>query len=48
MSEEAQRLETAIATVLDKGLRTADIWTPGDEKIGTAGMGDAILAEMRA
>ena len=46
MGETADRLERAIAAVLDKGLRTADIWTAGTEKIGTTAMGDAILAEL--
>ena len=44
MGETADRLDRAIAGVLDKGLRTADIWTPGTEKVGTTAMGDAILA----
>jgi 3-isopropylmalate dehydrogenase len=48
MGETADRLDRAIAVVLDKGLRTADIWTPGTEKVGTIAMGDAILAELRA
>jgi 3-isopropylmalate dehydrogenase len=48
MGEAADRLDRAIAAVLDKGLRTADIWTPGAEKVGTVGMADAILAELRA
>ena len=47
MIEEADRLEAAIARVLDKGLRTADIWTEGTEKVGTSAMGDAILAELK-
>ncbi|KAB2740034.1 3-isopropylmalate dehydrogenase [Brucella anthropi] len=41
--EEADRLEAAIAQVLDDGLRTADIWSEGKTKIGTVEMGDAIL-----
>jgi 3-isopropylmalate dehydrogenase len=44
--ETADRLEKAISAVLDKGLRTADIWTAGTEKVGTVQMGDAILAEL--
>jgi 3-isopropylmalate dehydrogenase len=44
--ETADRLEKAISAVLDKGLRTADIWTEGAEKVGTVAMGDAILAEL--
>jgi 3-isopropylmalate dehydrogenase len=46
LGETAERLERSISAVLDEGLRTADIWTPGREKIGTAAMGDAILAEL--
>ena len=48
MGETADRLEGAISSVLDKGLRTADTWTPGTEKVGTVAMGDAIIAEMKA
>ena len=29
--------------VLADGLRTADIYEPGTTKVGTAGMGDAVL-----
>lgn len=42
----ADRLEAAIANVLAKGLRTADIMQEGCEKVGTAEMGAAIRAEM--
>ena len=41
--DEADRLEAAIAQVLDDGLRTADIWSEGKTKVGTVAMGDAIL-----
>ncbi|VVT31540.1 3-isopropylmalate dehydrogenase [Hoeflea sp. EC-HK425] len=44
MVAEADRLEAAIAAVLDKGLRTGDIMSDGCQKITTAEMGDAILA----
>ena len=43
MSEAADRLEGAIATVLDQGIRTGDIYTAGMRKVGTREMGDAIL-----
>ncbi|MFC4624051.1 3-isopropylmalate dehydrogenase [Daeguia caeni] len=46
--EEANRLEAAIAGVLDDGLRTADIWSEGTKKVGTSEMGDAILAKFKA
>ncbi|MCX8999525.1 3-isopropylmalate dehydrogenase [Rhizobiaceae bacterium BDR2-2] len=45
---DADNLEKAIANVLEKGIRTADIMAPGCRKVGTAEMGDAILAEFRA
>ncbi|WP_420407761.1 3-isopropylmalate dehydrogenase [Hoeflea sp.] len=44
MTAEADRLEAAIASVLDQGLRTGDIMSEGCKKITTAEMGDAILA----
>ena len=48
MAETADRLDRAIAGVLDRGLRTADIWTPGTERVGTTAMGDAILAGLKS
>jgi 3-isopropylmalate dehydrogenase len=39
-------IEAAIAAALAKGLRTADIASPGDKTVGTREMGDAIVAEM--
>jgi 3-isopropylmalate dehydrogenase len=44
--QAAQMLDAAIAAVLDRGLRTADIWTEGDEKVGTTAMGTAIIEEL--
>tara|TARA_R110002020_G_scaffold156117_10_gene337750 strand:+ start:25607 stop:26710 length:1104 start_codon:yes stop_codon:yes gene_type:complete len=44
MVAEADRLEGAIATVLDKGLRTGDIMSDGCQEVTTSQMGDAILA----
>jgi 3-isopropylmalate dehydrogenase len=43
---EADLLEKAIAAVFDKGLRTADVWTEGTEKVGTVAMGDAVMKEL--
>jgi 3-isopropylmalate dehydrogenase len=43
MIAEADRLETAISGVLDKGLRTGDIMTEGCTQISTSEMGDAVL-----
>lgn len=39
----ADRVESAVRQVLAKGLRTADIFEPGTQKVGTAQMGDAVL-----
>jgi len=39
----ADRIETAIASVLDQGYRTADIMQQGCKQIGTAEMGKAIV-----
>ncbi len=47
MINEADRVEKAIANVLDQGKRTGDIWSEGCEKVTTVQMGDAILAEVK-
>ena len=47
-AEMADRIEKAVNTVLDQGLRTGDIYSEGTKKVGTAEMGDAIVAAMRA
>jgi 3-isopropylmalate dehydrogenase len=44
--KEADMLEKAIASVFDRGLRTADVWTEGTEKVGTVAMGDAVMKEL--
>jgi 3-isopropylmalate dehydrogenase len=44
MVDEADRVEGAIAAVLDAGLRTKDIFSPGMTEVGTVEMGDAIIA----
>ncbi len=43
----ADLIERAVGKVLDKGLRTADIETAGSTVIGTAAMGDAVVAAMQ-
>jgi 3-isopropylmalate dehydrogenase len=48
MVREADMLEKAIATVLDKGIRTRDILHEGAIHVGTSAKGDAILAEYKA
>jgi 3-isopropylmalate dehydrogenase len=42
----AQRIEAAVSKVLQSGLRTADIHTPGTRKVGSAEMGDAVVAAL--
>lgn len=42
----AQRIETAVRKTLQQGLRTADIAGTGKGKVGTAEMGDAVVAAL--
>ena len=42
----AERVETAVQTVLDQGLRTPDIHAEGDTEVGTSAMGDAVVAAL--
>ena len=42
----ADRIEAAVTKVLARGLRTADIYSPGMEKVGTVQMGDAVVAAL--
>jgi 3-isopropylmalate dehydrogenase len=44
--EVANRVEAAVRRVLQSGLRTADIHTPGTRKVGTQEMGDAVVAAL--
>ncbi|QJD29708.1 3-isopropylmalate dehydrogenase [Methylococcus geothermalis] len=44
----AERIENAVQKALDQGYRTADIASEGTAKVGTAAMGDAIVAALRA
>ncbi|MGN8154546.1 3-isopropylmalate dehydrogenase [Agrobacterium sp. 22094] len=48
MVDDATKLETAIANVLEKGIRTADIMAAGARQVSTSEMGDAVLAEFKA
>ena len=45
-AEPADRIEEAVRHVLADGLRTADIAGPGIEPVGTAAMGDAVVAAL--
>ena len=44
----ADAIERAVSTVLDRGLRTADIESPGTELVSTEVMGDAVVAALEA
>ncbi|VAX11154.1 3-isopropylmalate dehydrogenase [hydrothermal vent metagenome] len=43
----AERIEQAVNSVLDQGLRTQDIFSDGMKKVGTADMGDAVIVALR-
>jgi 3-isopropylmalate dehydrogenase len=42
----AERIEQAVEKVLDQGLRTADIYSEGMQKVSTSEMGDAVVAAL--
>jgi 3-isopropylmalate dehydrogenase len=44
--EAAVAIEQAVSSVLDSGLRTADIQTEGCKLVGTVEMGDAVVAAL--
>ena len=46
--EMAERVEKAVQAVLDQGLRTADIYSEGSNRVGTAEMGDAVIKALRS
>jgi 3-isopropylmalate dehydrogenase len=48
MGELADKVDAAIAAVLAKGLRTADIKSDGTTAVSTTQMGEAILQEVQA
>ena len=43
----ADKIETAVKSVLDQGLRTADIARSGEKIISTSEMGDAVVAALK-
>jgi 3-isopropylmalate dehydrogenase len=43
----AERIEAAVQEVLAQGLRTVDIWSAGGRRVGTAEMGDAVVAALK-
>jgi len=46
--EAAARIEAAVTRVLESGLRTADIWSEGTQRVGTREMGSAVVAAVAA
>jgi len=46
LEKEAVLLDEAVQKVLDKGLRTKDIMSPGKKEISTSDMGDAIISNL--
>ena len=48
LSEAADRLEGAVAAVLEEGARTRDIAPSGANAIGTGEMGDRVVTELQA
>jgi 3-isopropylmalate dehydrogenase len=47
LEQPARRIEAAVRKVLALGLRTADIFGAGMKQVGTAEMGDAVVAALR-
>ncbi len=45
-SEAANAIDAAVRAVIDQGLRTGDIHTEGTRRVGTAEMGEAIVAAL--
>jgi 3-isopropylmalate dehydrogenase len=45
--DSARRIERAVAEVLSRGLRTADIAQAGTRRVSTSEMGDAVVAALR-
>jgi 3-isopropylmalate dehydrogenase len=46
-TDAAELIERSVQAALDTGVRTADIYSPGMIKVGTAQMGDAVVKAMR-
>ena len=47
LPNEALRIEGAVQKVLASGLRTPDIYSEGTQRVGTAQMGDAVVAALK-
>jgi 3-isopropylmalate dehydrogenase len=48
LPEQSASIKRAVAAVLAQGYRTADIFEEGTKAIGTAEMGDAVVAALKA
>ncbi len=46
LSQVATQIESAVGKVLDRNLRTPDIFSAGTQKVGTKEMGDAVVAAL--
>ncbi len=46
IDDAAQRIEKAVGSVLQQGLRTPDIYQQGTTEVGTSQMGDAVVAAL--
>jgi 3-isopropylmalate dehydrogenase len=42
----ADAIENAVKTVIERGLRTGDIYSEGSQRVGTREMGEAIAAAL--
>ena len=47
LDKEADNLEKAVQKVLDEGVRTKDILSPGMKEVSTSEMGDAIISKLQ-
>jgi 3-isopropylmalate dehydrogenase len=46
LNEAAEAIRSAVQQTIQAGIRTADIWSEGCQKVGTEGMGEAILERL--
>ena len=46
-NDAASRIENAVDKALDANIRTADIYSEGMQKVGTAAMGDAVISALK-
>ena len=47
LDKEADLIDSSVQKVLDEGLRTKDIMSPGKKEISTTDMGDAIISKLK-